>query len=164
MPKFFYGFILFFSIVACKFNPNLQGEGTNYLQGIWKQDSVLYKDKLLAYTLHSFKFTCDSFYLTLNTHAKVNNYADSCFNKGEWNEYVKGTYLVRADTLYLNGTYTKSNFKQKISGCYRVGQYLTAFVLKKQHTDSLMLRDVSQHLPFILRLEQKIDCVPKPLN
>jgi hypothetical protein len=161
---YFIFFCIIFTFFSCKFNPNVQGRGAIYLQGIWSEEQVLYQDQLLEYTLHTFKFTCDSFYLTLDTHAKANMYPDSCFNNGRWTEYVKGVYSVSNDTLSLNGTFTKSNFKQKISGCYHIGQYVKTFALKKCKNDSLSLRDMSQHVSFSLRLRQRINCIPKSIN
>ncbi|MFN8406811.1 MAG: fumarate hydratase [Sphingobacteriaceae bacterium] len=149
---------------SCKFNSNIQGHGVDYLQGVWVEDHAGYQIQRLEYTLHTFKFTCDSFYLKLDTYAKVNRYFDHCFNQGHWTEYVKGTYLVNKDTLVLNGTFTKSNFKQKISGCYRIGQYVRAFFIEKKCDSFLILQDVSQHMPVSLRLQQKISCIPKPIN
>ncbi len=149
---------------ACKFNPNLQERGVGFMQGVWQEDQVLYQDKLLQYTQHKFTFTCDSFYVVMNTTAKVNTYADSCFNNGKWTEYAKGTYMTKKDTLFLNGTYTKANFKQKISGCYKIGRYVPVYIIKKNTPDSLYLENFQQHLPLILRLKQKITCIPKPLQ
>lgn len=148
-------------LFSCQFNPNVQGKGSSELQGVWEQDSVQYQDKLLEYTRHKFVFTCDSFYATLRTKAKVNQFPDSCFNGGNWAEYAKGTYVFRNDTLYILGTFTKSNFKQKISGCYRIGQYLPVFIVKEKSADKLVLKD--QHINITLNLKQKITCDPKPL-
>src|SRR5690606_16409815 len=121
-------FILFFLIVSlfssCRFNPDMQGMGEEFLQGKWEEDSVLYSEKLLEYTRHRFTFTCDSFYAVLETHAKVDRYPAGCFNNGRWTEYAKGRYVMNKDTLYLIGTFTKENFKQKISGCHRIGRYI----------------------------------------
>lgn len=152
----------FFS--SCKFNPNLQGKGADFLQGVWHEDSVSYRADLLQYTTHQFKFTCDSFYVTLNTFAKTNIYPDSCFNEGRWTEYAKGNYTVRNDSLHIYGTFTKPNFKQKISGCYRIGQYLETFIIKENSAESIELMSLKQHLPLKLALKEKITCIQKPLN
>jgi hypothetical protein len=161
--------IIFFALLmlasaSCKFNPNLQGKGTESIQGIWEEDSVDYQDELLQYSRHQFRFSCDSVYLTIKTFAKVNTYPDSCFNNGSWTEYAKGTYLSKGDTLMLTTTFTKSNFKQKISGCYRVGQYLPAFIIRKNTGDSLYLESLKQHTNIKLSLKQKTVCIQKPLN
>ncbi len=148
---------------ACKFNPNYQGRGIDFMQGVWEEVPPPYKDSLMQYTLHKFKFTCDSVYLTLETHAKANYYADSCFNNGVWKEYAKGNYVVRNDTLYILSTFTKENFKQKLSGCYRIGQYLPIFVITKREANSLELQGLQQHVPVILQLKEKIKCDPQPL-
>jgi hypothetical protein len=148
-------------LFACRFNPNVQGTGEKFLQGAWEEDSVRYQDQLLQYTRHNFVFTCDSFYATLITTAKVNEYPDSCFNNGTWTEYAKGVYGVKKDTLYLRGTYTKSNFKQKISGCYHIGEYLPVFIIKKQALGKLLLQD--QHSFINLTLKKEITCKPKAL-
>ncbi len=134
------------------------------MQGVWQEEHVLYQDKLLQYTQHQFTFTCDSFYVVMNTVAKVNTYADSCFDNGKWAEYAKGTYIIKADTLFIDGTYTKANYKQKISGCHKIGQYLPIFIIKKYTADSLYLENFQQHSPITLALKEKITCVPKPIQ
>lgn len=156
-------FILSFFMSGCRFNPDMQGKGTGYLQGVWEEKEVAYQNQLLQYTSHHFTFTCDSFYAVLKTSAKANQYADSCFNNGRWTEYTKGTYIIKNDTLILTGTFTKSNFKQKISGCYRIGQYLPAFVVKGKTPQSIQLENLQQHLPINLSLRKRIICEPKPL-
>lgn len=155
--------LIIWAFSGCKFNPNLQGTGTDFVQGVWEEGSVVYQDKLLEYTKHQFTFTCDSFYAVLNTVSKVNHYEDSCYNNGNWNEYAKGVYKVSNDTLFVYSTFTRSDFKQKLSGCYRIGQYLPIFIVKKHTADSLYLQGLQQHLPVKLRLKQKTTCVPKPL-
>jgi hypothetical protein len=167
MVKHAYWFSLVLSVFAftsCKFNPNLQGKGMESIQGVWEEDLVDYQDQKLQYSKHKFRFTCDSVYVTINTFAKVNLYPDSCFNNGQWTEYAKGTYITKKDTLLVTATYTKANFKQKISGCYRIGQYLPAFVIKKNTSDSLYLQSIQQHLQLKLALKEKLVCIQKPLN
>ncbi|MDF3077210.1 MAG: fumarate hydratase [Sphingobacteriaceae bacterium] len=156
-------FILCTIAVSCKFNPNLQGKGTDFVQGIWEEDSVEYQGQLLEYTTHKFTFTCDSVYVVLNTVSKVNTNEDNCFNNGNWNEYAKGVYKISNDTLFVYSTFTQSDYKQKLSGCYRIGQYLPIFIVKKHTADSLYLQGLQEHLPVKLRMKQKTTCVPKPL-
>jgi hypothetical protein len=158
---FFFSCIL---LTSCKFNPNLQGKGAEFLQGEWAEDSVRYRDELLQYTIHQFKFTCDSFYVTLNTVAKTNRYPDSCFNNGNWTEYAKGLYVIKGDSVIISGTFTKPNFKQKISGCYRIGEYLETFVIKDRGPESLRLESLRQHRPLQLALKRRITCIQKPIN
>ena len=152
------------SLNSCKFNPNMQGKGSNDLQGLWEEESVAYQNERLQYSKHQFRFSCDSVYVTIQTFAKVNNYPDSCFNNGNWKEYAKGVYETKNDTLLITATFTKPNFKQKISGCYRIGQYLPAFVIKKSSGDALQLEGLLDHLPLNLKLKEKTLCIQKPLN
>src|SRR5690606_33259407 len=91
---------------------------------------------------HHFKFTCDSFYVDLTTHSQVNYYEEACFNDGVWKEYAKGVYFVNGDTLILSGTFTKADYKQKVSGCYRNGQYLSSFNIKRSTQDTLVLENL----------------------
>ena len=152
------------SLNSCKFNPNMQGKGRDDLQGLWEEGTVSYQNERLQYSKHQFRFSCDSVYVTIQTFAKVNNYPDSCFNNGNWTEYAKGVYETKKDTLLITATFTKSNFKQKISGCYRIGQYLPAFVIKKSIGDTLLLEGLLDHLPLNLLLKEKTLCIQKPLN
>lgn len=148
---------------SCKRLPNVQGKGELFLQGVWSQDSVANAKQLLSYTQHKFKITCDSFYVDLTTFSKVNYHEDSCFNDGVWKEYAKGTYVVKGDTLVLNGTFTKANYKQKVSGCYRNGRYLTNFKINKINANFLALESLTDQRECLLVLKQRINCVPKEL-
>lgn len=150
-------------LTACRFNPNIQGEGADFIQGIWQQESSKLRDSLLEYTTYSFKFTCDSFYVTLSTRSKANYYDDSCFNNGNRKEYAKGNYTVRNDTLYIVGTFTRENFKQKLSGCYRIGQFTPVFLIRKKNPKRMELLDLQQQLPITLTLKKKTTCNPQPL-
>ncbi|MFD0940089.1 fumarate hydratase [Pedobacter boryungensis] len=163
-PLYFLLFtFLIFTYASCTRLPDVQGKGEVFLQGIWNQDSIANSVKLLNYTQHRFKISCDSFYVDLTTHSKVNYYEDSCFNKGVWKEYAKGTYIVKGDTLLLTGTFTKANYKQKASGCYRNGQYISNFKIKSSSPTSLILENLNDQRECTLVLKEKITCVPKEL-
>lgn len=142
----------------------MQERGSDFMQGVWVEDSVVYQNQLLQYTKHRFKITCDSFYVTMDTYAKTNTFTDTCFNNGHFTEYAKGLYATKQDSIFFSGTFTKSNFKQKISGCYRLGEYLSAFVIKRKGQDTILLDNKMQHLPIELIRKEKIVCVPKPLE
>ncbi len=159
----FYLLLILCLSASCRRLPNVQGKGEAFLQGVWNQDSVANADKLLNYTQHKFKFTCDSFYVDLTTHSKVNYYTDSCFNNGVWKEYAKGVYGVRGDSLILSGTYTKANYKQKVSGCYQIGRYEKSFYIKSSSPDQLNLESLGNQRECNLVLKEKIICEPKSL-
>lgn len=148
---------------SCSRLPNVQGKGEAFLQGVWNQDSIPNAGKLLSYAQHKFKFTCDSFYVDLTTHSKVNYYPDSCFNNGVWKEYAKGVYEVRNDSLILEGTYTKANYKQKISGCFQIGRYIKSFYIKSFEPNKLFLQSAGDQRECNLILKEKIICKPKAL-
>ncbi|RZK78998.1 MAG: fumarate hydratase [Pedobacter sp.] len=155
--------IVVFLTSACRRLPDIQGEGNAAFQGVWNQDSVLNSEKLLNYTQHKFRFSCDSFYVDLVTHSKANYYADSCFNNGIWKEYAKGVYQVRADSLFLLGTFTKSNYKQKLSGCYQIGQYIKSFKILNTDSSKIVLESTDNQRIVELILKQPIVCVPQEL-
>lgn len=148
---------------ACKFNPNVQGEGEPYLQGVWIQDTIAHQDQLLNYSLYRLKFTCDSVYITLKTFSKVKTVVDSCYGDGQWEEYARGVYLVRNDSLLIESTFTRSNWRQKLSGCHRIGQFLPRFKIIKHTADSLYLESQYYQTPINLRKIEQITCVPKAL-
>ncbi len=150
-------------LFSCSRLPNVQGNGEDFLQGLWKQDSLAHADKLMSYTRHEVKFTCDSFYLDMTTFSKVNYYEEACFNKGVWKEFAKGVYAVKNDTLVLHGHFTKANYKQKISGCYRSGQYKDYFKIIHKEKEKLILERLSDHNEYSLSLITPIQCEPKPL-
>jgi hypothetical protein len=165
MNRYYY-LVLLIGITAflgCERRPNVQGNGETFLQGVWNQDSVANATKLLNYTQHHIKFTCDSFYVDLTTHSRVNYYEDPCYNNGVWKEYAKGVYQVRKDSLFLLGTYTKENYKQKVSGCYTVGIYRKSFIVKSSSANHLLLLGLSDQREIDLVLKQKITCVPQGL-
>lgn len=156
-------FLCILFLAACKFNPNVQGSGASLLQGIWTEQTQPYQDSLLQYTRSDFTFTCDSFYVELTTHARVNYYDKSCFNNGVWKEYAKGNYVLSNDTLYLIGVFTKQNYKQKLDGCYRVGQYIPRYRVINKKERSLTLQNIDEGYPVSLILKQKLICNPKSL-
>ena len=158
-----FAFYLLLSLGACTRLPNVQGKGEDFMQGVWNQDSVAYSNKLSNYTKHHFKFTCDSLYIDFETHSKVNFYEDSCYNNGIWEEYAKGVYAVKGDTLIVGATFTHANYKQKISGCYRIGRYERNFLIRKKSSDSLMLESMSDQREILLSLKENITCIPKEL-
>lgn len=159
----FYLLLILCVSVSCRRLPDVQGKGEAFLQGVWNQDSIANVDKLLNYTQHKFKFTCDSFYVDLTTYSKVNYYPDSCFNGGIWKEYAKGVYEVRGDSLFLAGTYTKANYKQKVSGCYQIGRYVKAFYIRSSEPGKLHLVSLGNQRTCDLVLKERIICIPKEL-
>ena len=158
-------FIVYFVALfgACSPRPNIQGKGEVFMQGVWNEDSVAFSNKLSNYTQHHFRITCDSIYIDFVTHSKLNLYEDSCYNNGIWKEYAKGVYAVRGDTLSIGATFTWANYKQKISGCYRIGRYEKSFLIKKKSADTLLLESLSDQRQMTLSLKEKITCVQKPL-
>ena len=139
----------------------MQNPGEESLQGSWVAESVPYQDKLMRYQLHDFKFTCDSVYIKLKTFSKTKMEADSCYGEGEWNEYARGVYVVRGDSLLIEATYTHDNWKQKLSGCHHIGQYLPRFKIARQTTDSLFLHNRYSHIPIALKKTETTSCVPQ---
>ena len=153
------GMLLIFG--SCQRRSDIQGRGAEYLQGVWEQDSIPHQDQMLSYTLHSFKITCDSVYTTMDVHSTVQRMSDSCYQNGNWKEYAKAVYVVRGDSMIVEGVYTKENGKQKLSGCYKQGQYLPRFKIAKYSKDSLILENRFDQRPIVLHKKQDITCVPK---
>lgn len=150
-----------FAVVGCQRNSDMQSEGVKELQGVWVQDSVANQKALLSYTLHTFTFRCDSLYVTMDVHAKKKTIPDSCYNNGNWKEYAKAVYVQRGDSIIVEGIYTKENGKQKISGCYKNGQYLPRFKVVSLSKDTVVLQNKYESTPITLRKVQDITCVPK---
>jgi|SRR5690554_3917714 len=157
-------FLVMFALVvlsSCKFNSNYQNEGELSLQGTWIQETVPYQDELLNYSLHEFRFSCDSVYVKIKSFAKNPIIVDSCYNDGEWAEYAKGLYVIRNDSLLIEATYTYENGKQKLKGCYTIGQYLPRLEIRKQTADSLYLGLKNSHIPINLRKTETTTCIPQ---
>ncbi len=154
----------YLSFTACSPNANIQGMGEGLLQGEWKQKANAADQQLVNYTLYNFKFTCDSFYVQMNTFSKVNYGADTCMNKGHWTEYAKGLYNMRNDTLHLKGFYTNADQSLKnLGGCFRAGVYEEYFKTRNEADTLLQLTNTSGVLPLNLQLTKRLTCVPKPL-
>lgn len=153
------GMLLFLS--SCVRHSEMQSEGADYLQGVWIQDSILHQSQMMDYTLHEFRFVCDSVYTTMQVHAKMQRISDSCYNNGEWTEYARGVYVVRGDSLIGEGIYTRPNGKYKTSGCHRTGTYLPRYRIAYHDADSLVLESRFDQRPVILRKTHGITCVPK---
>lgn len=159
------GFLLFgLGINSCSLNPDTQGPGEKYIQGEWQQDSVPAQKRLVSYSLYNLKFSCDSFFMKISTVSKVNYGADTCMNSGHWNEYIRGTYSQKLDTLHLKGEFCNADGSYKDEkGCFRFGDYEEYFKVK-QKTDSLIqFASTSNVIPINAHLIKRTSCVPKPL-
>ncbi|WP_317164302.1 fumarate hydratase [Sphingobacterium sp. SGG-5] len=152
---------MLFAFLSCQRHSDMQEEGAAFLQGVWQQDSIPGQEDMLRYTLHELRFTCDSMYATMYVHASVKTMPDSCFKGGQWTEYAKAVYVVRGDSMIVEGVYTKENGKQKISGCYKHGQYLPRFKIAYYSSDSLVLESRFDSRPLIMKKTADIVCVPK---
>jgi hypothetical protein len=155
--------LLALTFASCSFNANLQGKGEAYLQGEWRQDSVPMQKKLTEYSLYNISFSCDSFFMQINSYSKVNNGADKCTASGHWTEYVKGGYQQHGDTLHMRGQFCNANFSLKDeNSCLRSGIYEETFMAKKK-SDSLVSLMGSSVIPIDIRLIKRTTCTQKPL-
>ncbi|MFZ4862503.1 fumarate hydratase [Sphingobacterium sp. Mn56C] len=152
---------MLFALLGCYRHSDMQTEGVPFLQGIWVQDSVAHQDQLLSYTLNQMTFTCDSMYTQMQVHAKTQTLPDSCYKGGQWTEFAKAVYVLRGDSIIVDGVYTKENGKQKISGCYKSGEYAPRFKLTQISKDSIILENRFDGTPILLRKIKDITCVPK---
>lgn len=139
----------------------MQGEGAVFLQGSWTSDSVPNQDQLLRYELIDFRFNCDSVFVKIKTFSEAKMNTDSCYGDGEWTEFARGLYYVHNDSLIIQATYTQENWRQKISGCHHIGQYLPRFKIVRQTTDSLYLENRFSHNPVQLRKTATTTCIPQ---
>lgn len=157
--------LLALSLTACKFNPDLQKPGEAALQGEWQQDTLAVNKKLLNYSLYHFRFSCDSFFVSIKSFSKANGgYPDSCVKNGQWGEYAKGTYRQRHDTLQLRGLFCNSDFSYKNEGgCFRSGNYAEVFTLRKKTDSVIQFFPTTSVIPFDGRLIKRNTCIPKPL-
>lgn len=151
------------ALEACSPNANVQGRGMDAIQGEWQQTPRELDKQLVTYTLYNFKFTCDSFFVSMQTHSKVNYGADTCMNKGVWTEYAKGRYQPSNDTLWIRGFFCNADYSLKNpGGCFRSGVYED--FMKVSVADTLLtLTPKSSVLPLNLHLVKRTNCVPKPL-
>jgi hypothetical protein len=153
-------FLLFLSS-ACTFNKKEQASGVDYLQGKWSEDTVKNKAQLVSYQQHNFKFTCDSFYLQINSYANVNLNGGACYDKNSWIEYAKGYYQLVGDTLKLEGNFVSKQYKFKPErSCYRVGKYQENFILIKEDkgTQILIIKSLQTSLTHQLKRKEKGVC------
>ena len=95
--------------ISCVRHSDLQDIGDEELHGVWKQDSSDLEPGILDYTQHEFRIVCDSVYVTMHVNSTVQRTSDSCFNGGHWTEYAKAVYVVRGDSMLVEGVYTKPN-------------------------------------------------------
>jgi len=159
-----FGFMLS-ALASCSFNPNYQGKGAAYLQGEWKQDSVISEKQLVDYALYHFTFNCDSFFVQMENFSKVNYGADSCMKNGHWFEYAKGYYEMNGDTLHIKGFYANANYSLKNpGGCFNSGVYEDKFKVSHNADSALLnLLPLSSTIAMKLKLVKRTVCVPKAL-
>jgi hypothetical protein len=156
-----WGLIALFLSVGCTRHSDFQTEGASFLQGVWHQQPLGFESDLLHYTLHEFTFTCDSMYAIMHKTSKSITVTDTCYTDGQWTEYAKAIYVVRGDSLITDGVYAQPNWKQKISGCHQIGQYLPRFKIEHYSADSLVLSN--RYDPRLIQLKKvkDITCVPR---
>jgi len=154
----------YFALPSCTFNPPLQGNGVEALQGEWQQDTSALQKKLVSYTLYHYKFDCDSFFVQIKTFSKVNYGDDTCMSSGHWAEYAKGAYVLRHDTLRLQGLFCTSNYQYKNEGgCFRSGYYDEHFKILRKTDSTYQFTSTASVNPFTIHLEKKNTCNPKAL-
>ncbi|RFZ83030.1 hypothetical protein DYU05_12825 [Mucilaginibacter terrenus] len=152
------------SFPGCKFNPDYQEQGQQYLQGEWLQDTSALQKQLVTATAYRLKFSCDSFFVSMNSFSKAVAGADTCIKNGHWAEFAKGIYQQKHDTLILKGLFCNPNFSYKVEGgCFRYGNYQEAFKVKKQTDSIVRFAPLASVLPFNARLIKRNTCIPKPL-
>jgi hypothetical protein len=158
-------FVLFaLSLSSCKMNPDMQTPGQAYLQGIWQQDSVPAQKKLITYSLYHLRFSCDSFFMSINSFSKVNYGADTCMSRGHWVEYTRGHYVQRNDTLFLKGQFANADYTVRNDpGCFHIGDYKEFFKITKKTDSVIQLSSTSGVIPITARLIKRITCQVKPL-
>lgn len=152
-------------VTACRFNPDMQSPGQTALQGEWLQDATALQKKLVNYSLYQLKFSCDSFYVSIQSFSKANGgNADSCVKNGRWEEFAKGSYNQKNDTLHLQGLFCNADFSYKIEGgCFRSGKYDEYFRVRKKSDSILQFYSTSSVIPFDTHLVKRTTCNPKPL-
>lgn len=149
---------------SCSFNPNLQGKGENYIQGVWQQDSSAVQLKLITASNYHIKFDCDSFYLQINNISRVKTGTDTCIKNGRYAEYVRGTYYHRHDTLLLKGQFCNPDYSLKATAdCFRAGPYDEFFKVGKKSDTLIELSGTSNVIPINLHRTKQTVCIPKPL-
>ncbi|WPU99520.1 fumarate hydratase [Mucilaginibacter sp. cycad4] len=151
-------------VASCTRNPDMQEPGDSKLQGEWKQDSVPAQKSLVTYSLYDIKFSCDSFLLKISTVSKVNYGADTCMSKGHWDEYIRGTYSQRQDTLHIKGQFCNADGSYKNEqGCFRFGDYEEYFKVHRKGDSLIRFVSTSNVIPINAHLIKRTSCIPKPL-
>ena len=152
------------SLYSCHMNPDTQKPGEAALQGEWQQDSVPMQKQLLTYSLYHFRFSCDSFFVSIKTFSKVNYGTDTCMKSGHWVEYTRGNYGRKNDTLYLKGQFCNPDYSIKEdAGCFRIGVYQEIFKINKLTDSTVQLSSTSGTIPISARLIKRTTCHVKPL-
>ncbi len=156
--------LLLSAFCSCTRNPDMQEPGDSKLQGEWRQDSVPAQKSLVTYSLYDIKFSCDSFLLKISTVSKVNYGADTCMSRGHWDEYVRGTYSQRQDTLHIKGQFCNADGSYKNEqGCFRFGDYEEYFKVHQQSDSLIRFVSTSNVIPINVHLIKRTSCIPKPL-
>jgi hypothetical protein len=166
LPFAFYlpAFCFLLSAFSCRLNPNMQTPGEGYLQGEWQQDSVPKQKLLVTYSIYHLKFSCDSFFVVINSFSKVNTGADTCMNSGHWAEYCRGTYEQKHDTLHLKGQFCNADMTIKDDkGCFRSGDYEEFFKISKKSDLLVQFAGTTNVIPINAHLIKRNSCHPKPI-
>src|ERR1700761_1435489 len=151
-------------LTACSPNANVQGVGADYLQGEWQQDLSPVQQQLLTHSIYHIRFSCDSFFIKQQTISKVNYGADTCMNKGQWTEYMRGVYTQKDDTLHLKGVFCNADYSLKLEGgCFRSGVYQEYFKVNLKTDTAIQFTGTNDVVPIKLKLVKRTTCHVKPL-
>ena len=157
--KLFAFALLLLTISSCSFNQKKQAGGIDFLQGKWTEDSVENKNQLVSYQQYHITFTCDSFYLNIQTYSSVNLNGGACYDSKDWQEFAKGYYTLVNDTLKLEGNFVNKTYKYKPEGsCYRVGKYKEDFILNQTTDGKISVKSLQKGLLHQLLRKEKLVC------
>lgn len=153
-------------LTACHRNSPYQQQGIASLQGTWTEDTAALHvvPARSVVTRYNMRFTCDSVYMVLNTHAGQDYFATPCYAGGNYTEYVKGTYIIHRDSLVVTAVFTHPNYKMKVAGCYRSGNIRFWYQIKEQTDSTLKLRNTDEHGPMFMKKIKACKCVPQRIG
>jgi len=126
--------VFMFLFMACHPNHSVQTPGDSSIQGIWEEELGPDQQDSLnqEFTLYHFRFQCDSVFIIQEVHDKNIHEDGTCFSNGLWKEYQKAGYVLQGDSIFLEGVYTKPNFKMKASGCHHFGNFHESYKILKR--------------------------------
>jgi hypothetical protein len=112
------------------------------LTGTWQSRQE--GDIVFAATVYHLRFDGTSFFIKEQHFSDIADTSTVTCPTYNYSEYEEGAYLLRGDTIFLDGSYADSTYHAIDTGCFNTGAYHNLYIAKIG-CDSIYLSPLSPY-------------------